>query len=136
MLPAIGRLVSDTFYPEIQLEHGRDTPEVDLSVLPSDLGVPLTWIATDSLGEEGFESLEAGGTSRINRVEADCILTLLTRWYEHEPFRGWLTTQTKHPHGVGRHLHVRRATRSPEEQAFEGAARRHAAAAREGRHGR
>jgi serine/threonine protein kinase len=101
MLPAIGRLVSDTFYPEIKLEHGRDTPAVDPSVLPSDLGVPLTWIATDGLGEQGFESLEAGGTSRINRVEADCILTLLARWYEHEPFREWLTTQTQHQHGVG-----------------------------------
>jgi superfamily I DNA and/or RNA helicase len=101
MLPAIGRLVSDTFYPEIKLEHGRDKPEIDPSVLPSDLGVPLTWIATDSFGEQGFESLEAGGTSRINRVEADCLLTLLTRWYEHEPFREWLTTQTLYPHGVG-----------------------------------
>lgn len=101
MLPAIGRLVSDTFYPEIKLEHGRDTPEIDSLLLPSDLSVPMTWIATDSLGEQGFESLEAGGTSRINRVEADCILTLLARWYEHEPFREWLTTQTRHPHGVG-----------------------------------
>jgi hypothetical protein len=101
MLPAIGRLVSDTFYPEIELEHGRDSPEVDPSTLPSDLGVPLTWIATDGLGEQAFESLEAGGTSRLNRAEADCILTLLTRWYEHEPFREWLTTQTQHPHGIG-----------------------------------
>src|SRR5262245_20104800 len=29
------------------------------------------------------------------------MLTLLTRWYEQEPFREWLTTQTQHPHGVG-----------------------------------
>jgi superfamily I DNA and/or RNA helicase len=101
MLPAIGRLVSDTFYPEIKLEHGRDTPEVDPSALPTDLGVPLTWISTDSLGEQGFESLEAGGTSRVNRAEADCILALLTGWYEHEPFRDWLTTQIRHAHGVG-----------------------------------
>lgn len=101
MLPPIGRLVSDTFYPEIKLEHGRATPEVASSVLPSDLGIPLTWIATDCFGEYGFESLEAGGTSRINRIEADCILVLLARWYEHEPFRNWLTTQTQYPHGVG-----------------------------------
>jgi hypothetical protein len=101
MLPAVGRLVSDTFYPKIKLEHGRDTPEVAYSILPNDLGVPLTWIATDGLGEQGFESLEAGGTSRINRVEADCILTLLARWYEHEPFRAWLTTQTQYPQGIG-----------------------------------
>ncbi|WP_238123135.1 MULTISPECIES: AAA domain-containing protein [unclassified Xanthobacter] len=101
MLPPIGRLVSDTFYPEIDLEHGRDTPEVPPGVLPDDLGVPLTWIATDSLGEQGFESPEAGGTSRSNRVEADCILTLLTGWYEHEPFRNWLTTQAQYPHGIG-----------------------------------
>lgn len=101
MLPAIGRLVSDTFYPEIKLDHGRSVPEVDHSVLPSDLDLALTWIETDSLGEEAFESLEAGGTSRINRVEADCIVALLTRWYEHEPLREWLTTQTKHPHGIG-----------------------------------
>lgn len=87
MLPPIGRLVSDTFYPEIELEHGRDTPEVEPAVLPGDLSFPLTWIATDSFGEQGFESLEAGGTSRVNRAEADCILALLARWYEHEPFR-------------------------------------------------
>jgi len=136
MLPAIGRLVSDTFYPEIKLEHGRDKPEIDPSVLPSDLGVPLTWIATDSFGEQGFESLEAGGTSRINRVEADCLLTLLTRWYEHESFREWLTTQTQYPHGVGvicmyaaqrDHLR-RRLLKAPHGD--------HAAAAREGRYGR
>lgn len=101
MLPPIGRLVSDTFYPEIKLEHARETPEVDPSLLPSDLTFPLTWIATDSLGEQGFESLEAGGTSRVNRVEADCIVTLLTQWYEHEPFCNWLTTQTRYPHGIG-----------------------------------
>lgn len=101
MLPPIGRLVSDTFYQEIELEHGRDTPDVAPSVLPADLGFPLTWIATDSLGEQAFESLEAGATSRINRIEADCILLLLARWHEHEPFRDWLTTQTRYPHGVG-----------------------------------
>ena len=31
MLPAIGQLVSDTFYPEINLEHGRDIPEIEPS---------------------------------------------------------------------------------------------------------
>jgi superfamily I DNA and/or RNA helicase len=101
MLPAIGRLVSDTFYPEIRLEHGRDKPEIEPSILPSDLGLALTWVATDSLGKHGFESLESGGTSRINRVETDCILALLQRWYDHGPFREWLTTQTQHPQGIG-----------------------------------
>jgi hypothetical protein len=101
MLSAIGRLVSDSFYPEINLEHGRDIPEIDPAALPRDLVAPMTWIATDSLGDQAFESLEAGGTSRINRIEADCVLALLTRWYDHEPFREWLTTQTQHPHGVG-----------------------------------
>ncbi|MBN9497231.1 MAG: AAA family ATPase [Alphaproteobacteria bacterium] len=101
MLPPIGRLVSDTFYPEINLEHGRVTPEVDPSVLPSDLAAPLTWVATDGLGEQGFESFEAGRTSRINRVEADCIIGMLARWYDHDPFRKWLTTQTQHPQGIG-----------------------------------
>lgn len=51
MLPPIGRLVSDTFYPEIELEHERDTPEVAPSDLPSDLKFPLTWIATDSASD-------------------------------------------------------------------------------------
>jgi superfamily I DNA and/or RNA helicase len=101
MLPPIGRLVSDTFYPDINLEHGRDIPEIEPEALPSDLSAPITWIATDSLGDQAFESLEAGGTSRINRAEADCILALLAQWYDHEPFREWLTTQTQHPHGVG-----------------------------------
>jgi serine/threonine protein kinase len=101
MLPPIGCLVSDTFYPEINLEHGRKTPEIDPAVFPPDLGTPVTWIATDGLGEQAFESLEAGGKSRTNKAEAECVLNLLMRWYDHEPFRAWLTTQTKHPHGIG-----------------------------------
>ena len=35
MLPAIGRLVSDTFYPDINLEHGRDIPEIEPKALPT-----------------------------------------------------------------------------------------------------
>src|SRR5712675_2039333 len=52
MLPPIGRLVSDTFYREINLEHGRKDPEVDPTALPSELAAAITWIATDGLGEQ------------------------------------------------------------------------------------
>jgi AAA domain-containing protein len=42
MLPPSGRIVSDTFYPEIDLEHGREIPEIDPKALPDELSAPLS----------------------------------------------------------------------------------------------
>lgn len=106
--------------------HGGNTSEV---------AAPITWIATNNFGEQAFESLEAGGTSRTNRVEVECILTLLTRWYEEAPCREWLTSQTKHPQGVGV-ICIYAAQRDQLWNKLLRPARRYAAAAREGRHHR
>lgn len=100
MLPPIGQVVSETFYPDLRLEAGRTEPEIDPSVLPESLDKPLLWVETDALGEAAFDRRESG-TSRVNRAEADAILALLDRWHSHEPFREWLRTQQKHPAGVG-----------------------------------
>jgi hypothetical protein len=46
MLPPIGRLVSEVFYPNLVLKPGRDEPVIDPSLLPAALSHPLTWIET------------------------------------------------------------------------------------------
>ncbi|MGU3452414.1 AAA domain-containing protein [Methylobacterium fujisawaense] len=101
MLPAIGRVVSDAFYPGLKLSPGRPEPEIDVSSMPDDLSHPLTWVETDGLAERAFETQPEGGSSRINRVEADAVVQLLERWVLHEPFAAWLTTPRKHPVGIG-----------------------------------
>ena len=53
------------------------------------------------MGEAAAERPEEGGNSRINRAEADAIVSMLEDWHDHEPFRNWLTTQQKHPAGIG-----------------------------------
>lgn len=101
MLAPIGELVSETFYPDLCLEPGRETPEIDPMLLPAGLDVPLLWVETDGLGEAAAERPEEGGNSRINRVEADAIVAMLEDWHSHEPFRNWLLSQQKHPSGIG-----------------------------------
>ena len=53
------------------------------------------------MGDAAAERPEEGGSSRINRAEADAIVAMLEDWHSHEPFRNWLITQQKHPAGVG-----------------------------------
>jgi superfamily I DNA and/or RNA helicase len=101
MLPPIGKLVSAVFYQDLKLEHGRTTPEIDPAVLPPGLELPLSWIETDKFGEAAFERKIEEGSSRINQIEASAIVALLERWCGHEPFRDWLTSQTKHAAGIG-----------------------------------
>jgi hypothetical protein len=101
MLPPIGKLVSAVFYQDLKLEHGRTEPEIDPAVLPPGLELPLSWIETDKFGEAAFERKIAEGSSRINQTEASAIVASLERWCGHEPFRDWLTTQTKHAAGIG-----------------------------------
>ncbi|MFB2594860.1 AAA domain-containing protein [Paracoccus sp. p4-l81] len=101
MLPPIGQLVSEAFYPEMPLHAGREVPEIDPLLLPAGLDVPLLWIETDGMGEAAAERPEEGGKSRVNRTEADAIVAMLEDWHSHEPFRTWLLTQQKHPAGIG-----------------------------------
>ncbi|MCW2189468.1 serine/threonine protein kinase [Bradyrhizobium elkanii] len=101
MWPPIGQLVSETFYPDLALEPGRTEPEIDPLLLPAGLDKPLIWVETDALGEAAFDRREEEGSSRINRVEADAIMSLLEDWHGHEPFREWLVTQQKHLAGIG-----------------------------------
>ncbi|WP_287267166.1 AAA domain-containing protein [Mesorhizobium sp.] len=100
MLPPIGQLVSESFYPTLKLNPGRTTPEVEPSLLPADLDKVLTWVETDGLGSAGHEQRKEN-SSRINVAEADAIIALIDGWHAHEPFVKWLTTQEKHPAGIG-----------------------------------
>lgn len=100
MLPPIGQLVSETFYGDLTLYPGRTAPEIDPEeVLPRDLQSPLTWVSTDSLGELGYE--KSANSSKQNRAEADTIVAMIEDWVSNEKFREWLTTQTRHPIGIG-----------------------------------
>lgn len=100
MLPPIGRVVSDTFYNG-ELDAGRMEPEIEPSVLPEGLELPLTWITTDALGAAGEERTESSGTSRINPSEADYIVSLLKAWSMAAPFTEWIARQTKHAQVIG-----------------------------------
>jgi len=101
MWPAIGAIVSESFYPDLVLEAGRSQPEIDPAILPETLGKPLTWVETDSLGEQGFEKRDNDKKSLVNRTEAAAIQTLIEDWHSNDEFREWLETQQKHPAGIG-----------------------------------
>ncbi|WP_434725290.1 AAA domain-containing protein [Mesorhizobium sp. RIZ17] len=101
MLPPIGKLVSEAFYPKLDLEAGREKPAIDLNLLPGELSHPLTWIETDDLGEAAYDAKMKEGGSRQNRVEADAIVATLETWCAHSPFRQWLEAQTEFPIAVG-----------------------------------
>jgi superfamily I DNA and/or RNA helicase len=101
MLPPIGRLVSEAFYPDLRLVAGRSQPVVEPECLPESLKTPLVWLDTDALGEAAFEEREREGSSRSNRIEADAILALLEDWHAHEPFKQWLLADNDHPAGIG-----------------------------------
>ena len=100
MLPPIGRVVSTAFYEGL-LEHGRTEMEIDATALPSDLDLPIVWIATESLGEQSFEKQPVGGKSYFNSAEADLIISTLRGWDACERFRHWLGTQSKYAHPIG-----------------------------------
>lgn len=101
MLPPIGRLVSETFYSELQLAAGRTEPEIPSEVLPNDLACPLIWLETDGLGDGAHEQRDKHTHSRTNRAEAEAIISRLEHWHSHEPFKDWLLTQEKHAAGIG-----------------------------------
>lgn len=90
MLPPIGRLVSNAFYDRA-LQHGRKSPKIPDDVLPPELKVPLTWVCTDSMGINGYQTnSERRRGSLQNAAEADVIVSLLKQWSRHEPFLNWV----------------------------------------------
>ncbi|WAJ28435.1 AAA domain-containing protein [Antarcticirhabdus aurantiaca] len=101
MLPPIGRLVSTAFYPELDLRSGREEPYIDASAVPPTLGLPLTWIETDGLGEAGYEGRSRDSTSRVNRSEADTIVAMIEGWIAHQPFADWLEKEGSRRAGIG-----------------------------------
>ncbi len=100
MLPPIGQVVSETFYPGLKLLPGRHDPEIDPSLLPGSLGKPLIWVETDGFGPAAFDRKESN-SSRANKAEADAVVALVEEWHSHEPFREWLLNQKRHPAGIG-----------------------------------
>jgi hypothetical protein len=102
MLGPIGQVVSEAFYQDLHLEAGRNTPEIEPSLLPPGLDVPLLWVETDGMGTTAEERRpDENSSSRINRAEADAIVAILEDWHDKDAFRNWLTTQQKHPAGIG-----------------------------------
>jgi AAA domain len=101
MLPPIGQLVSEAFYPNLSLQPGRPDPIIPANVLPDELSHPLTWVATDELGEAAYDRKKEEGGSRTSKVEVDAIVAMLTSWYAQAPFRTWMTEQTDAPIAVG-----------------------------------
>lgn len=99
MLPPIGQLVSETFYPDLTLEAGRSEPIIPGQVLPEELDKSLVWVETDGLESTGYE--QSLGSSRINKAEADSIISLLNKWHDNENFRSWLQEQNTHQAGIG-----------------------------------
>ena len=99
MLPAIGKIVSDTFYGG-NLEPGRFHP-VTPQLLPLDLKYPITWFTTDGLGPRAFESKQSDGTSLWNQIEVDAIAALLKRCNDNRKFMEWARGQTDYAQIIG-----------------------------------
>ncbi|HDR9140008.1 TPA: NERD domain-containing protein [Burkholderia vietnamiensis] len=102
MLPPIGEIVSKVFYGGM-LTHGRDAPMIEVPKLPLALEKPLTWIATDEFGPEGFQRLpDHERPTLVNPTEADLIVALVKRWDTDPEFRNWIGSQEdQFPKAIG-----------------------------------
>ena len=99
MLPSIGRLVSSAFYKGV-LQHGRNTPLAPETIWPASLSQQLLWIATDELGAEAYQHLDAR-RSLSNPMEANAIADLLRELDGHKPFIDWLLSQSPDETPIG-----------------------------------
>ncbi|CAO3456053.1 hypothetical protein [Azospirillum argentinense] len=90
MMEPIGRLVSDVFYEESPLDHGRTAPKAPPEIWPDDLSRSIIWLDTRNAGREGFEQTLKNDTTRRNRSESRAIFRLLQRLDAHAPFHEWL----------------------------------------------
>jgi len=94
MLPPIGTVVSDAFYPK-GLTHGRPEPLIPAEVLPPSLTAPLTWVFTDRFGLSAYQRQVEGRRGALqNPMEAELIVELLRDWDQHDPFKKWLESKT------------------------------------------
>jgi serine/threonine protein kinase len=95
MLPPIGRLVSEAFYP-IGLEHGRPEPLIPSSLLSDALDKPITWVDTSGLNASGRQSYaKKGGTTLKNEAEANAIVELVSELEAQDDLSKWLSEHTE-----------------------------------------
>lgn len=94
MAPAIGTLVSETFYKKRKLVNGNRTIPNIYENAPEALQNYVTWLDTSSLGGRSYH-LESKGSSIYNRVEADQILLVLKQIAENTEFVTGLSAVTK-----------------------------------------
>ncbi len=76
MLPAIRRIISSVFYPDVELTDGRVAQHERLDNLPEPFTTPVVWYDTSAFGTDGFEE-RVDRYDLINRAEARSILYLL-----------------------------------------------------------
>jgi len=105
MLPPIGEIVSNVFYlPRLKqgLAHARLNPIMVLDQPPAGLRKPLTWIATDTLGEAAYQrDVSKGRNVLINQTEAELIVLLLKNWDADLGLKEWLRTHPGHSKAIG-----------------------------------
>ncbi|MCQ4161269.1 AAA domain-containing protein [Roseomonas sp. GC11] len=101
MLPAIGRLVSHSFYGG-RLEHGRSEPVVPPGALPSGFEAPILWFDTSGRSAAAFQSSAGKGQrSLCNETEAEAVADLLRRLDQHPPFHEWLRQRRDEHQAIG-----------------------------------
>lgn len=90
MLPPIGRLVSESFYPD-GLTDGRQISTMPPDTLPPEFDAPLIWLATDRCGASAKQRQAGGRAGALDNLrEAELIVSTLRLWDRHEPFHKWL----------------------------------------------
>ncbi|MCH1920373.1 AAA domain-containing protein [Shewanella sp. A3A] len=101
-LPAIGRVVSNSFYGQA-LQPGRLISDVPDTSYPPALSVPLTWVYTDDMGAEAFQKPQKNGSSKslINPVECNLIAGMLMDWDQSQAFQKWLENKTDKEPAIG-----------------------------------
>jgi serine/threonine protein kinase len=102
MLPAIGNVVSKTFYNG-DLAPGRLASHLDPSIFPESLTHQLTWIYTDDFLEKGYQKPELGKSrkSLTNQKEIEVILGLIVEWDACPAFIEWLKLNTEPEPAIG-----------------------------------
>jgi len=84
MAPAIGNLVSHTFYSGMLSNGDRAIPDI-YATAPVALQSVVTWLDTSSLGDQAHHQSDRG-VSIYNRCEAEQVIDLLKQISENMPF--------------------------------------------------
>ncbi|MGA1861048.1 AAA domain-containing protein [Azospirillum sp. 11R-A] len=92
MIEPIGRLVSEVFYRDSPLKHGRAAPKVQEGTWPGNLSKAVVWIDTAKAGARAFDTEAKHSKSRQNTAEERAVMRLLRDLDRHEPFQAWLQT--------------------------------------------